>query len=53
MGFRTQAALDADDNLIGVFGVLLEVPLQEHQTVVIRRPVELAAIPTVAWRNNG
>ena len=52
-GFSIHATLDADDHLIGVFGVLLEVPLEEHQTVVVGRPVELAAIPKVPWRNEG
>ena len=49
--FGIQAAFDADDDLIRVFGILGEVPLQEHETVVVRWPVELAAIPTVAWRD--
>jgi hypothetical protein len=47
VSFKISATLYVDDNLVDVFGVLLEVTLQEYQAVVLDRPVELAAIPNV------
>ena len=49
--FGIHAAFDVDADFVRVFGVLGKVPLQEHETVVVRWPVEFAAIPTVAWRD--
>ena len=50
MRLGVQATLDAEDHLIRVGGILFEIPFQEHQAVVLGWPVELAAVPAVAWR---
>jgi hypothetical protein len=41
------SALDAEDHLVGVLGVLGEVGLQEGQGVALGRAVELAAVSEV------
>ena len=51
MRFGIHAAFDVDADFVRVFGVLGKVPLQKHETVVLGWSVELAAIPTVAWRD--
>lgn len=48
MGFRVHTPLDAEDNLVGVFGILFQIALQEYQAIVVGRAVELAAVPEVA-----
>jgi hypothetical protein len=47
VGGQVDAALDAEDHLVGVFRVLLEVAAEQRHAVVLGRAVDLAAVPEV------
>ena len=47
------AALDVENELVGILRVLLEVLVEEGQGVVVGRPVELAAVEVVAAGGEG
>lgn len=49
MSRRIDAAFDANDDFACVFGVFLEVSLEEDETVVVWRAVELPSVPEGAY----
>ena len=50
VGLGVESALDIQDDLVSIFGVLFQIPLEENEGVVIGRAIEFTAVPTGAYR---
>jgi hypothetical protein len=47
-GLEVCATFDAENDFVGVFGVFLEVALEQDVAVVLLRAVEFASVPESA-----
>jgi hypothetical protein len=49
VGFGVDSALDIQEDLISIFGILLQILLEENKAVVVRWAIEFTTVPTSTY----
>lgn len=51
MSYRAVSTLDVENDLVRVFGILLQVSLNQDKTIVVGCSVEFTSVPRIVWQD--